>query len=201
MLHIEDILVFNKILPGCFYTSLATIMKGKINILGISGSLRSNSSASAILNIVAGLVPEQVEFTIYKGLAEIPAFNDNNEIPEVVANFIKLLSDADGVFFCIPEYAFGVPGALKNALDWTVSSSTAFPDKPVALITAATGGDKAHAAFLLTLKAMSSKIPEGATLLLSFIRSKLNEKNEVKDMLTLDSIRVVVNSLIDSIQS
>jgi chromate reductase len=176
-------------------------MKGKIKILGISGSLRSNSSASAILNVAAGLVPENVDFTIYTGLAEIPAFNDSNEIPQPVAHFINLLSDADGVFFCIPEYAFGVPGALKNALDWTVSSSTAFPDKPVALITAATGGDKAHAAFLLTLRAMSSKIPEGATLLLSFIRSKLNEKNEVKDIATLDSIRTVIKSLIDEIQN
>ena len=176
-------------------------MKGKIKILGISGSLRSNSSASAILNIVGNLVPQNVEFTIYNGLAEIPAFNDSNEIPEEVAHFIKLISDADGVFFCIPEYAFGVPGALKNALDWTVSSSTAFPDKPVALITAATGGDKAHAAFLLTLKAMSSKISEGATLLLSFIRSKLNEKNEVNDMATMDQIRTVINSLIDSIEN
>ena len=177
------------------------MMNRKIKLLGISGSLRANSSASAVLNVVAGLVPEQVEFTIYNGLAEIPAFNDSNEIPGTVEAFIKLLSDADGVFFVIPEYAFGVPGALKNALDWTVSSSTAFPDKPVALITAATGGDKAHAAFLLTLKAISSKIPEGATLLLSFIRSKLNEKNEVKDIATLDQIRTVINSLIDGIQN
>ena len=176
-------------------------MKGKIKILGISGSLRSNSSATAILNVVSGLVPGNVEFTIYNGLAEIPAFNDSNEVPEPVAHFIELLSEAEGIFFCIPEYAFGVPGALKNALDWTVSSSTAFPGKPVALITAATGGDKAHAAFLLTLKAISSKIPEGATLLLSFIRSKLNEKNEVKDIATLNSIRVVINSLIDSIKN
>lgn len=174
-------------------------MKNKIKILGISGSLRANSSASAILNVVAALVPGQVEFTIYNGLAGIPAFNDSNEIPEPVEDFIKLLSEADGIFFCIPEYAFGVPGALKNALDWTVSSSTAFPGKPVALITAATGGDKAHAAFLLTLKAISTKIPEGATLLISFVRSKLNEKNEVKDIATLDSIRSVINVLIGAI--
>ena len=173
--------------------------KQKIKILGISGSLRSNSSASAILNVVAGLVPEQVEFIIYNGLAGIPAFNDSNEIPEPVADFIKLISDADGVFFCIPEYAFGVPGALKNALDWTVSSSTAFPGKPVALITAATGGDKAHAAFLLTLKAISTKITEGATLLIPFICSKLNEKNEVKDSATLEAIKSVINSLIEAI--
>ena len=175
------------------------MMKRKIKILGISGSLRANSSASAVLNVVSSLVPEQVEFTIYNGLAEIPAFNDCNDIPETVEAFIKLLSEADGVFFVIPEYAFGVPGALKNALDWTVSSSTAFPDKPVALITAATGGDKAHAAFLLTLKAISSKIPEGATLLLSFIRSKLNEKNEVKDSETLDAIKSVIHSFLKAI--
>ena len=173
--------------------------KQKIKILGISGSLRANSSASAILNVVAGLVSDQVEFTIYTGLAEIPAFNDSNDIPETVSDFIELVSEADGVFFCIPEYAFGVPGALKNALDWTVSSSTAFPGKPVALITAATGGDKAHAAFLLTLKAISSKIPDGATLLLPFIRSKLNEKNEVKDITTLDSLRNVVAALLNAI--
>ena len=53
---------------------------------------------------------------------------------------------------------------------------------------------------VLTLKAMSSKIPEGATLLLSFIRSKLNEKNEVKDIATLDSIKSVINSLVDEIE-
>lgn len=176
-------------------------MKRKIKILGISGSLRSNSSASAVLNVVAGLVPEYVEFRIYNGLADIPAFNDSNEIPEIVEAFINLLSESDGVFFVIPEYAFGVPGALKNALDWTVSSSTAFPGKPVALITAATGGDKAHAAFLLTLKAISAKILGGATLLLSFIRSKLNEKNEIKDPATLGQVRTVINSLIDAIHN
>ena len=175
------------------------MIKQQINILGISGSLRSNSSASSILNTVASQVPVQVKFTIYNALAGIPAFNDSNEIPGPVADFITLLSRADGVFFVIPEYAFGVPGALKNALDWTVSSSTAFPGKPVALITAATGGDKAHAAFLLTLKAMNTKIPEGATLLLSSIRSKLNEKNDVKDIATLESIKGVIKSLIAAV--
>ena len=174
-------------------------MKKKINILGISGSLRASSSASAVLNIVSELVPEQVNFKTYNGLAEIPAFNDSNEIPKPVTKFIKRIAEADGVFFCIPEYAFGVPGALKNALDWTVAT-TAFTDKPVALITAASSGDKAHAALLLTLKAIGANIPEGATLLLSFIRSRLNEKNGVKDMATLESIKVVINSLLEAIE-
>jgi NAD(P)H-dependent FMN reductase len=169
-------------------------------IIGISGSLRANSSASAVLNIVAGLAPAGINFEIYKELETIPAFNDSNEIPTPVADFIKLVSGADGVFFCIPEYAFGVPGALKNALDWTVST-TAFSDKPVALITAASSGEKAHDAFLLTLKAIGTKIAEDGTLLLSFIRTKLNEKNEVKDITTLNSIKRVISALITSIEA
>jgi chromate reductase, NAD(P)H dehydrogenase (quinone) len=169
-------------------------------IIGISGSLRANSSASAVLNIVAGMAPAGINFEIYKGLEAIPAFNDSNEIPAPVADFIKLISEADGVFFCIPEYAFGVPGALKNALDWTVST-TAFSDKPVALITAASSGEKAHDAFLLTLKAIGTKIAEDATLLLSFIRTKLNEKNEVKDLTTLNSIKRVMGALVTSIEA
>jgi NAD(P)H-dependent FMN reductase len=171
----------------------------KIKIIGISGSLRSNSSASAILNVVAGLIPPQVDFEIYAGLATIPPFNDSNEVPSPVAGFIDLITRADGVFFCIPEYAFGVPGALKNALDWTVST-TAFSDKPIALVTAASSGEKAHAAFLLTLKAIGTKITEDATLLLSFIRTKLNEKNEIKDISTLNSIQNVMSALILSIK-
>src|ERR1700712_79395 len=170
----------------------------KIKILGICGSLRASSSASAVLNIVGNLFPAHVVFTIYNRIAEIPAFDDSNEIPSSVVDFIKHIETADGVFFCIPEYAFGVPGALKNALDWTVSS-TAFSNKPVALITAASQGEKAHAALLLTLSAIGTKIAGGATLVISFIRTKLNEKNEVKDIATLDAIKNVVDSFLESI--
>lgn len=172
----------------------------KIKIIGISGSLRSDSSASAIVELVARLVPANVDFEIYRGLEQIPPFNDSKDIPAAVNDFIRLITEADGVFFCIPEYAFGVPGALKNALDWTVSS-TAFSDKPVALITAASSGEKAHAALLLTLNAIGTKIPEGATLLISFIRSKLNGKKEVTDIATADAIKETVNTFIKTIES
>jgi chromate reductase len=171
-----------------------------IQILGISGSLRSNSSATAVLNVVAGLMPARVNFTIFDGLGAIPAFNDSDNIPGPAENFIQLITNADAVFFCIPEYAFGVPGALKNALDWTVSS-IAFPNKPVALITAASGGEKAHAAFIQILTALNTTFLKETTLLIPFIRSKLDEKNEVKDPAALDAIRNVVNSLINLIES
>jgi len=172
--------------------------KNKFKILGISGSFRPGSSASAVLRIVGNLFPDNIEFEMFSGIEKIPAFDDSNEIPKPVADFIQQIADADAVVFCIPEYAFGVPGALKNALDWTVSS-TAFSDKPVALITAASGGEKAHAAFGLTLTAIGTKISEDTKLLISFIRTKLNEKGEVKDIPTLDAIKKVIASLIQAI--
>lgn len=172
----------------------------KIKIIGISGSLRAGSAASAVLDVVAKLFPGNTEFTIYSGLKEIPPFDDSNETPLPVADFIKLITAADAVFFCIPEYAFGVPGVLKNVLDWTVSS-TAFTDKPVALITAASSGDKAHASLLLTLAALGTKISAETALLISFVRSKLNENNEIKDIPTLNAIEAVIKTFIQKIET
>jgi len=75
----------------------------KISILGISGSLRLNSSASTVLHIVSGLFPDHVDFLIYKGLEHIPAFNDSEAAPPVVSSFIQSIEKADAVFFCIPD--------------------------------------------------------------------------------------------------
>jgi NAD(P)H-dependent FMN reductase len=173
--------------------------KEKIKIAGISGSLRSASSASAVVRIAAGLVPANVDFEIYNGLEEIPAFNDSNEIPATVKDFIDLITQADAVFFCIPEYAFGVPGALKNAIDWTVSS-VAFNNKPVALITAASTGEKAHAAFLLTLTAIATKKSAATSLLLPYIRNKMNANGEMTDLESLDAVKKVIHALIASVE-
>jgi NAD(P)H-dependent FMN reductase len=172
--------------------------ENKIRILGISGSLRKSSSASAVLRQVGELMPEQVEFKIYEDLEKIPAFDDGRLILVPVLNFIRQISEADAVFFCIPEYAFGVPGALKNALDWTVSTTT-FSGKPVALITAASGGDKAHAAMSLTLTALGTNISGKTQLLLSYIRTKLDEKGRLKDEASLQSTIDVINALIQTI--
>jgi NAD(P)H-dependent FMN reductase len=153
------------------------------NILAISGSLRQGSSNHAILQYLGSQVPADVEYTIYNDLAQIPAFDpglDTDNPPISVAVLRKLLTDADGLIICTPEYAFGVPGSLKNMLDWLVSSST-LVDKPVALITASLGGEYAHASLLLTLGALSANVIADATLLIQFIRSKMDSDRKVKD--------------------
>ncbi len=133
-------------------------------------------------------------------LKRFPPLMEDKSCQLVVKNFIQQLSYADALLFCIPEYAFGVPGALKNALDWTVSS-TVFSDKPVALITAASNGEKAHASMSLTLGALGSRISEETKLLIPFIRTKLDEKGQVTDQHVLNSIRCVIRALLQTVET
>ncbi len=174
-------------------------MESKIKIVAISGSLRHNSSATFIINHVIKLFPGYIDFILCEGLGKLPHFDDNENVDDEVKAFRQLLTQADGVFICQPEYAFGVAGSLKNALDWTVSSGE-LVNKPLALVTAATGGDKAHAAMLLTLKALNAKIGEGASLLIPFVRTKLNEKGEVINTEIIQSLELVVTALLKSVR-
>lgn len=174
----------------------------KIKILAISGSLRTNSSNTNILRALAAMAPENVEVFLYEGLADLPHFNpvlDDENSSEPVKELRHLLASSHGVIICTPEYAFGVPGSLKNALDWTVSSGE-FTNKPVSVITASLSGEKAHAALLQIFTALSSKISEEATLLIPFIRTKLNDKGEVSDPQTLASLQSVLKAFLAGIE-
>jgi chromate reductase len=160
-------------------------------ILAISGSLRQGSSNHAILTYLGSIAPADIEYTIYNDLVLIPPFDpglDTDIPPPVVATLRQLLTETDGLIICTPEYAFGVPGSLKNMLDWLVSSST-LVDKPVALITASLGGEHAHASLLLTLGALSANVVDEATLLIQFVRSKMDADGNVKDEKTVENLQ------------
>jgi len=171
----------------------------KIKILGISGSLRANSSTQMIMKAMQALAGDAVDFKIFGGLASIPPFDDGNTVPHEVEEFRKQLREVDGVFFISPEYAFGVPGSLKNALDWTVGSGE-LVYKPAALVVAATGGENAYQSWQLIFKALSLKINEESKLLISFVRSKLNQEGKITDFKTEESLKNVLNDLIQNIQ-
>jgi NAD(P)H-dependent FMN reductase len=169
----------------------------KPTILAISGSLRPNSSNDAVIDLAMQLMKDEANFVRYEGLGRLPHFDDNKEPAQEVLDLRAQISNADGVFICSPEYAFGVPGSLKNALDWTVSSGE-LVYKPLALITAATGGDKAHAALLHTFAALSCRIPENGKLLVPFIRSKMTGA-EITDPDTIEAIKNTLTALINEI--
>jgi len=124
-----------------------------IKILAIPGSLRANSSSNKILSAVLSMAPTEVAVELFDGVGKLPHFNDSDEADPRVEEFRTKINTADAVLICTPEYAFGVPGSLKNALDWTVASGE-FIDTPVGLITASSQGEKGHAALLLILTAI-----------------------------------------------
>ncbi len=169
------------------------------HLLAISGSLRANSSNNSVINTAIDIMRGAAQFTIFEGLGQLPHFDDNPASGKEVQHFRQLIRSADAVFICSPEYAFGVPGSLKNALDWTVSSGE-FMNKPVALITAATGGDKAHASLLMTLRVISSNLPDDCALLIPYIRSKMNADGMIHDEKTLQDIKAIMQALLTNIK-
>ncbi|OXM83660.1 NADPH-dependent FMN reductase [Paenibacillus rigui] len=174
----------------------------KKKILAVSGSLRQQSSNTAILQAAARIGYDRFEFTMYNGMGTLPHFNPEMDLegdaePAPVKELRSLLRAADGVLICTPEYANGVPGSLKNALDWIVSSGE-FYDKPTAAISASPnplGGDKAHASLLLTLKMLTAKIAEGATLMIPMVSKKLNAAGDVTDLQTLQALEALLYAL------
>jgi chromate reductase, NAD(P)H dehydrogenase (quinone) len=129
-------------------------------ILAISGSLRRQSSNTATLQAAIRLASPTLRIELYSALDGLPFFNpdqDNDDVPPEVREFRHRIGAADGLLICSPEYARGVAGVLKNALDWLVSSLE-FPDKPVAIINASQRATHADAALRLTLQTMSARL-------------------------------------------
>ncbi len=166
-------------------------------ILVINGSLRSNSSNGVVLQAIKNMLPAEASCFEYRGLGVLPHFDDAGTAPPEVVAWLKHLQEADAVIVCSPEYAFGVPGSLKNAFDWTVGSGE-LVNKPLALVTAATGGDKAHAAWLTIFQALSARIPENCAVWIPFVRSKIDQEGNITDMDTRNVLKQMVASLLSA---
>jgi len=171
-----------------------------MNIVAISGSLRAASTNTALVRAAAALAPEGIDVAVYGGLAGLPHFSpelDGDAAPAPVQALRALLAGADGVLVCTPEYAFGMPGSLKNALDWLVTSGELWR-KPVAALSAspsARGGEKAHAALVLTLSALEAATVAEASLLVPFVSTKVDKSGNVTDPATALALRASLDAL------
>lgn len=135
-----------------------------MRLLAISGSLRAASTNTAALEALGLVAPAAVEVVVYRDLAALPAFNPDDDeegrVSPPAAALRALVRACDGLLIAAPEYAHGVPGALKNALDWLVASD-AIPGKPVALLNTAPRAFHAQAALRETLATMAARlVPE-----------------------------------------
>jgi len=139
-----------------------------VHIVGISGSLRRSSSNSALVTAAAALAPDGIELSVFCGLSDLPPFNPDLEgdamgEPGAVADFRRTLRASDAVLISSPEYAHGVPGAMKNALDWIVGSGE-LVGKPVAVINASARAIHAWASLVETLTVMSARVVLAASI-------------------------------------
>ncbi|MDQ3063107.1 MAG: NAD(P)H-dependent oxidoreductase [Acidobacteriota bacterium] len=167
------------------------------NILAISGSLRAKSTNLTILEIIAEMFGDKVNLTTYGGLGDLPHFNPDldTDTPLVaIADLRQQINRCDGVLICSPEYVFSVPAALKNALEWTVSAAN-FHNKPTALVTASSLGEKAHESLLLILKTIDAKIGENSALLISHAQTKI-KNGKVSDAKTIEQLNLLIESFL-----
>ena len=174
-------------------------MPGLVTLLAISGSLRAVSSNGAVLDAVAALAPPDVVITRFDGLAGIPAFNPDLDVegadpPPAVAAWRAAVAAADALVICSPEYAHGVPGALKNALDWLVSGPDV-PGKPVAIVNATTRAHLAHASLVETLRTMSADVVEAASIALPLGPSQRDRSSILAD----EDIRTRLHAAMDAL--
>jgi chromate reductase len=182
---------------------IENISMAKKKIIAIPGSTRQQSSNLSIINAIVDLYADDLSITIYNGIGHLPQFNPDDDVTVVkpeVAHFRQLLADADGILICTPEYARGVPGALKNAIDWTVSSSS-FPNKPTVLITASTDGNYGHRALMETLKAIEAGNVEQLQMVIPFVKTKISTGGKITDASTFAELQSLMARFISCLEN
>jgi len=166
-------------------------MSAKKNILVIIGSTRTNSSNFRLVKKLEELARDIFEIIFYQGLTELPYFNpdlDNENPPKQVIDLRQQIANADGIIVCTPEYVFSLPGSLKNAIEWCVST-TVFSQKSIGLITASASGEKAHEELRLVMRTLEARFTEATSVLIKGIKGKFNEEGDLTDAETIARLK------------
>jgi NAD(P)H-dependent FMN reductase len=147
-----------------------------MKILGLSGSLRAASVNSMLLRAAARLAPTDINVSTFDGLGELPLFNPDLEgsLPANVVTFHQAVAEADALLFASPEYAHGVTGTIKNALDWLVGFEP-FASKIVAVLNVSPRAHHADDALRETLRTMAAVIVESASISIPLLGAGLDE--------------------------
>jgi NAD(P)H-dependent FMN reductase len=147
-----------------------------MKLLALCGSLRAASINAALLRAVARLAPAGVEVAVFPSLRALPLFDPDLEpdAPAAVRALHDAIAGADGLVIASPEYAHGVSGTMKNALDWLVGFEP-FVHKPTAVINASPRAHHADDALRETLRTMSAGLVGEASFVLPLLGARLDE--------------------------
>jgi chromate reductase len=160
-----------------------------MRVLAVCGSLRLRSSNRALLLAAEKYAPEGMDVTIFESIRDLPHFDpdidgperDPEDRPEGVLRLRGALAVSDAMLISTPEYAHGLPGSLKNALDWLVSDPV-MVGKPVALIYGSTGeANHAQEHLREILATMSAVVVSDAIVSVPAVRSKVDDNGRVSD--------------------
>lgn len=178
-------------------------MSNDINILAISGSLRKESSNTFLLNAAAFLAPKNIDIKIYQSIGDLPLFNpDLDEMTQ--SEVLRLKSEinlADGILIASPEYAHGISGVMKNALDWLVKGEE-FVNKPVAIINTSSRAVHAYASLVEIIKTMSGQIIPEASLIVPLTPGKKLSQTEIIEHPELSKIlSQIISSFSEAIKN
>ena len=158
-------------------------MSSRPRILAFSGSARADSSNEKLIRHIKSAWTDRLDVEVYPTVADLPLFTpdrDGDQGPELINLLRRQIADADGILICTPEYVFSPPAAIKNLLEWTVST-TVLTGKPTALIVAATGGALTFASLTLILKTLGCHLTPDTSLLISGIRPKISPEGALRD--------------------
>jgi len=173
-----------------------------MKILALSGSLRAGSINSAALRAAARLAAPGIEVQVYGALGELPLFNPDREAdsPMSVLAFQRAVSASDALLIASPEYAHGVSGTIKNALDWLVGFAP-FAGKRVAVLNTSPRSCHADAALRETLCTMAAIIVEPASIAIPLLGSRLDEDGMIADAAVAGALRAALSALQDAVAS
>ena len=152
-----------------------------LNVLALCGSLRKASINAALLRAAARIAAPDVDIEIADWLGRLPLFNpdledvvDAGEVPRAVQALRLAVDAADALLIASPEYAHGVSGTIKNALDWLVSFEP-FIHKPVAVLNASPRAHHADGALRETLRTMSAGLVGERSFQVALLGAGLDE--------------------------
>lgn len=146
-----------------------------LSLYALCGSQRQASTSRRLLAALQLASPDGVSIEICDLIGDLPIFNPDNEgerTPPIVAEFATKIRQADGLIVSCPEYAHGMPGGFKNALDWLVSGDEV-PFKPLMFAHASHRGDLVLEQLAEVLRTMSLRIVDEA-----FLRLPIAGKSE-----------------------
>ncbi|MES2258922.1 MAG: NADPH-dependent FMN reductase [Pseudomonadota bacterium] len=176
-----------------------------IRLLAISGSLRKQAFSKAILLALADATASEAQFD-YADIGDLPHFDQDlyvEPLPASVERFRRQIAEADGLVISSPEYNHGIPGVLKNALDWVSRPHNGSPlkNKQVLIVTsspASTGGVRAQYQIRETLVSALARPVNTPEIVIGLVGTKIID-GHFMDVATIEFARAGFTTMFEAI--